>query len=123
MAYFETKKSMKTKTCAAVKENQKLNSIQPVFVGNLCCMQGRESEDSTSSCEPTITDDKADELYAEAGMLVKEGVNETILEGDVFPTDNPLVRSLVQAANLPFSLDIFQHSSLCALATNKNVIL
>ena len=73
--------------------------------------------------ERTISDKKAGELYAEAGTRLKEVVSQTLTEGDDFPTDNPLVTSVVQAANLPFTIDSFQHNSLCALAANKNVIL
>ena len=64
-----------------------------------------------------------DELYAEAGKSVREKDIVTVTEGDDFPHDDPLVRNIVQAANLPFTLDTFQHLSLCALASNKNVIL
>ena len=72
---------------------------------------------------PNFTHKKADELYAEAGTLVKEVEPETIVEGDSIPDEHPLVRSVVHAAKLSFTLDTFQHLSLCAIASNKNVIL
>lgn len=86
-------------------------------------MQEEDSEDDDTFRGTGISDKMADELYAEAGTRLRESVIETLIQGDDFPNDNTLVRSIVHAANLPFTLDSFQHSSLCALASNKSVIL
>ena len=92
-----------------------------------CLSGGQPGQGESAAGAPVqnlgITSDKADQLFAEAGTKVKEKDLELTIEGDDFSEDNPLVMSAVRAANLPFTLDAFQHASVSALTAGRNVIL
>ena len=70
-----------------------------------------------------IATENANKLYEVAGTRYREKDLDTVLEGDVFSEDNPLVQSVINSANLPYILDYFQRISLFALAAGKSVIL
>lgn len=68
-----------------------------------------------------ITADNAKKYFEKAGQVVREREGETKILGDAYDDTNPLVTSTIIAANLPFTLDYFQKSSLCALASGNKI--
>ena len=75
--------------------------------------------DEGSTEDLPISLKRAKEYYAEAGKLVAENEVVTEITGDYFEEENSIVNSVVQAANLGFTLDHFQKSTLSALASGN----
>ena len=75
------------------------------------------TEDETDQLPISLK--RAQEYYTEAGKLVAENEVVTEITGDYFEEENSIVNSVIQAANLGFTLDHFQKSTLSALASGK----